>query len=130
MSEETVEVVRRMYEAWERSDYDAALALFDEDVITQRFGVDPGTWHGHEGLVDLVSKWVGTFEEYVLRAEEFIDTGERVLVRVAQEGRGKGSGAPVEGVFWFVHGVRGRQIVRFDMCVTKAQALEAAGLSE
>jgi ketosteroid isomerase-like protein len=65
-----------------------------------------------------------------MRGEQFIDAGDQVIVRVAQEGRGDDSGVPVTGTFWFVLGVRDRKVITFDMYATRAEALEAAGLSE
>jgi ketosteroid isomerase-like protein len=65
-----------------------------------------------------------------LRAEEFIDAGDHVVVRVAVEGRGSGSGAPVTGTAWVVYSVRGGKIAAIDMYVTRDQALEAVGLSK
>jgi hypothetical protein len=70
------------------------------------------------------------FDEFRLRADEFTDAGDRVVVRVVLEGRGTGSGAPVTATGWFVYGVRGSKLVTIDMYVTHEQALESAGLSE
>ena len=117
-----------MLEAWARGDFDAALALFDDGIVTRRAAPDPGTWHGHEGLVDVITKWVGTFDDFELTAEEFLDAGADVVVQVAQEGRGKGSGAPVKAKFWFVYTVGDGKIARFEMHVSRSRAMEAAGL--
>jgi hypothetical protein len=43
---------------------------------------------------------------------------------------GDESGVPVTATFWFVPGVRGRKVARFDMYAGREQALEAVGLSE
>jgi ketosteroid isomerase-like protein len=71
------------------------------------------------------------FDEFKMKAEEFIDAGDDVVVRVAQEGRGSDSGAPVTATFWFVFGVRdGKTVTTLDMYATREDALEAAGLRE
>ena len=108
MSQENVEVVRRGFEAWEGDDFGGLLALMDDDLVTRRLAPmpDPGTWHGPEGLIEVAAEWLETFDEFTMKAEEYIDAGDHVVVRVAQEGRGEGSGAPVTGTFWFVYGVR------------------------
>jgi hypothetical protein len=62
--------------------------------------------------------------------EEFIDAGDRVLVRVRQMARGAASGIPVEGEFWFVIEMRGRKAAKLSFYVRRADALEAAGLRE
>jgi len=108
MSQENVEVVRRGFEAWEADDLSGLLALLDDDLVTRRLApmADPGTWHGTEGLLEMVAEWMDAFDEFEMKAEEFIDAGDHVVVRVAQEGRGSDSGVPVTATFWFVHGVR------------------------
>jgi ketosteroid isomerase-like protein len=138
MSRESVELVRAAYEAWEPAwvsgthDLDELLALMDDALVcrTHPPAPDPGTWHGHQGFLEMSAEWTDAFDEFRLRAEEFIDAGERVVVRVVVEGRGSGSGAPVSGTGWFVYGVRDGKLVTIDMYVAREQALEAAGLSE
>jgi ketosteroid isomerase-like protein len=138
MSRENVEIVRNVYEAWEPAwasgteDLGELLALLDEALVTRRHAPwpDPGTWHGLQGFLDMSAEWTDTFDEFMMRGEEFIDAGDHVVVRVVGEGRGSGSGAPVTGTAWFVYGVRNGKLVTIDMYVTRDQALEAVGLSE
>jgi ketosteroid isomerase-like protein len=138
MSQENVEIVRKAYEAWEpawgsgTNDLGALLALMDDALVCRRHAPapDPGTWHGLQGFLDMSAELADIFDEFRLRAEEFIDAGDHVVVRVLVEGRGSGSGAPVTGTGWFVYGVRGGKIAAIDMYVTRDQALEAVGLSE
>jgi ketosteroid isomerase-like protein len=132
MSQENVEIVRRAFEAWSAGDVAAAFAAIDADVVARRLAPmpDPGTWHGHQGLLDVVADWMRTFEEFKMTGEEFIDAGDHVVVRVAQQARGAGSGVPVTATFWFVHWVRDGKMVTFDMYAARSQAFEAASLSE
>jgi hypothetical protein len=65
-----------------------------------------------------------------MRADEFIDAGEHVVVRVHQEGRGVGSGVPVMGTYWYLVRLRDGKGVSMEICASREQALEAAGLSE
>ena len=91
---------------------------------------DPGTWQGLEGMLAVLTEWTETFDEFTMKGEQFIDAGDQVIVRVAQEGRGDDSGVPVTGTFWFVLGVRDRKVVSLDMYAMREEAIEAAGLSE
>jgi len=133
-----VEIVRQGFDVWEAAwgsgtdDLGALLAIFDDDMVTRRLAPmpDPGTWHGLEGMLAVLTEWTDTFDEFTMKGEEFIDAGDQVIVRVAQEGRGDDSGVPVTGTFWFVLGVGNRKVVSLDMYATRAEALEAAGLSE
>ena len=97
MSEENVELVRRMYEAYHGGDAEGALAHFDPEVVADhsgRLGGEIG--HGREGLRRIITEWVGTFEEFREEVVEIRDLGRFVYVVATQRGRGKGSGVDVE----------------------------------
>jgi ketosteroid isomerase-like protein len=131
MSQENVEIVRRGFDAWEAGDLPALIALLDDDMVTRRHPpAPPGTWHGPEGAIEAAADWVEMFDQFTMKAEDYIDGGEHVVVRVAQEGRGTDSGVPVTATFWFVYGVRNGKLVTLDMHASRQEALEAAGLSE
>jgi ketosteroid isomerase-like protein len=49
---------------------------------------------------------------------------------IAMHGRGDGSGASFDAPAVFVHELRAGKVARMRAFTTKAQALEAAGLSE
>jgi ketosteroid isomerase-like protein len=133
VSQENVELVREAYEAWQAGDLDGFVSLFDDDVVTRRLAPlpDPGIWHGSDAMLAVIADWVDTFDGFAITEAEFIDAGEQVVTRLAQEGRIKGSGGePVPGTFWFVFGVRDGKLVTLDMYATRDEAIEAAGLSE
>jgi uncharacterized protein len=133
MSQENVDVVRRSFEAYVRGDVRASLADFDPDVVTRRVAPapDPQAYHGHDGLLQIVSDWTQDFDRFVATADELVDAGgDQVIARVHQEGYGKHSGAPVEAHFWFVYTLRDGRIIGLDMYMGKKQAFEAAGLRE
>jgi hypothetical protein len=133
MSEENVEVVQRMYDAWNRGDYESALSHFDPEVEWSEPPDNPGarTWHGPKGVQRALATWVGAFENYRFELRELIDCGDdKVLLAGWQSGRGKGSGAEVSEENFGVYTVKDRKIVRQQMFRHRAEALEAAGLSE
>src|SRR5215207_1922810 len=78
MSQENIEIVRRMYGAFHSGDADAALAHFDPDVVTDGSKAgrpDIGTGHGREQLRRIVTSWVGTWDEWREEVEEIRDLG-------------------------------------------------------
>ena len=82
MSQEDVEVVRRMYDAWNRRDEEEMLALSDPEVqyINSPTAVEPGTRHGTNELLAVVrTQWEflrdGSFE-----IDRIYDRGEEILV--------------------------------------------------
>jgi ketosteroid isomerase-like protein len=131
MSQENVEIVRRGYEAYARGDVAVMLADVDQAMVTYREEPDGATFNGRDGLLQAIAEWVEDFDEFVATAEELIDANDRqVVVHVHQMATGSQSGAPIEGDFWFVHTLRDSKVTRLDMFISRARALEAAGLAE
>ncbi len=131
MSQENVELVRRYWEAWQAGDLSGALEFLTDDVVThQVLGLETNTVHGKAEFLGLAVEWMEGFADWTIAAEEFIDAGDRVVVRNRHTGRGEASAAPVEAEYWFVYTVRDGEITRIDLHVSRSGALEAAGLSE
>ena len=131
MSQENVELVTRMYEAYARGDFETSLSCFDREIVmdaTHR--VDGVVGHGHEELVTILAEWIGTWDEWREELEEVRDVGDLVLVISTQRGRGKGSGVEWEGRFGMVYEVRGGKITHWTVFDDPRKALEAVGLSE
>ena len=129
---ENIELVRAAWEAFVRGDLVAALADAHPDAVAFRAPPlpDPQTYRGRAGVLQMYADWTAPFSEFEMQAEQFIGAGDRVVVEVWQRGRGRASGAVVEGRFWFVYTIAGRQIIRQDAFNTRAQAFEAAGLGD
>jgi ketosteroid isomerase-like protein len=130
MSEQNVEIVRSTYESFDRGDIDAVLSNADPALVTYRADPEAATWHGPDGFLQAMADWTEGFDQFRARAEEFIDAGDRVIVRVHQWALGQSNGAPVEADFWFVHSLTGGKVTRLDIFASKGPALEAAGLSQ
>ena len=133
MSQENVEIVRRMYDAYKRGDFESALAHFRPSVEWSEPLDNPGarTRHGRKGVERALVTWTGAFEDYRYELRELIDNGDdMVLLGAWQTGRGKGSGVEVSEENFCVFTLREGKIVRQQMFRHRAEALEAAGLRE
>lgn len=130
MSAENVEVIRRGWEAYERGDLAGALEAFTPDVVTVRDAalLDPGTYHGREGVLQSLFDWTESFDEFEQTVLGHTDAGDRVITRVRQEGKGTASGAPVAIDVWMVSTFREGKISRFEFFADEEKAREAAGL--
>jgi ketosteroid isomerase-like protein len=137
MSQENVEIVRKVYDAVARRDTDAVLTLYDPEVewdfsrhpFRGLMGGDVS--HGHEGLRRWFREWYEAWETLEDNLAELIDAGDKVISVVTTRGRGRASGVEVEltrhaGVWT----IRDGKIVRVVWFRTRADALKAAGLSE
>ena len=133
MSEENVEIVRRVYDAAAQRDADGIFALYDPEVEldASRLGLaDLDVYHGHDGLRSLFREFADTWGEIEYSYEELIDAGEQVVAVVTRHARGRASGVAVERPFTLVWTVRAGKVVRVVWFLTREEALEAAGLSE
>ena len=132
MSQENVEIVRRMYDAFYAGDVDRALSHFQPNVLVDASKARPdisiGNGRGHVNA--LVSRWVAAWDEWREEIEEIRDLGSRILVLSVQRGRGKGSGVEVEARYAMLYDLDGGEITSMRMYGKVAEALEAAGLSE
>jgi ketosteroid isomerase-like protein len=134
MSQENVAVVREHIEAFRQGDVRGALACFDPNVVwdpSRGDAVDVGVAHGGEEVDRTVRHYVGAFEDYDWKVERLTDLGPRaVLAVVTEEGRGRGSGAPVRQSFAVLYIVIDGKIARVTFFSSEDQALEAVGLRE
>jgi ketosteroid isomerase-like protein len=130
MSQENVEIVRRAvaYELYGVGDRAEAEAIFDPDVVINPS--EEGPSHGLDAIRDNIEHWKDAWQELEVTTEEFIDAGDRVLVTEHHRGRGRGSGIEVDTRFYVVYSLRNGKVARSDEYADRAEALEAAGLSE
>ena len=131
-----MDLVRASWEAWERGDMEAIFAFYDPDIVWDTTHYDlpgaSGVYHGHDGVRQFMRTWLASFESYYAHAEEFIDAGESVVVRLWQGGRGKQSGVEVKmPPYWQVYrlGETGRAL-RVDVYRDESEALKAVGLED
>jgi ketosteroid isomerase-like protein len=133
MSEQNVATVRAIWDAIARGDLDQAATLIPEDFVfdnTGSEGPDGQVFRGHEQLRAMVAGVMEVWDDLEILDLEYIDAGNQVIRVGGMRGRGKGSGVPVEAqaaqVWEFKDGVP----VSAKLYQSKAEALQAIGLSE
>jgi ketosteroid isomerase-like protein len=131
MSQENVEIVRRLMDAFRSGDYEGALAAYHPEVVCDATVRPEGrVYRGREGVAEAIRVWGGTWADWTWEIEELIDGGDRVLMVVRESGSGKGSGVPVVQQTFWVYTLRAGQIVHATVLIDRGEALEAAGLRE
>jgi ketosteroid isomerase-like protein len=137
MSQENVEIVRRVYEAIDRSDAVAVLSLYDPDVewdftrSSWRPFAEQDVYRGHKDIRNFIRERYEVWETIEDELRELIDAGDEHVVSVLlTRGRGRVSGLRVEGIHAGVWTIRARKIVRVVWLPSRSAALEAVGLSE
>jgi ketosteroid isomerase-like protein len=133
MSQENVDVVRRGIEAWNQRDLTTQLALYRSDAEidwSRSRGLLKGVYRGHQGIQTRWNEFWSTFEEVQLETHGFTPVGSsEVVVSNTAHLRGR-EGIEVIARSTFVYTVENGQITRLRMFQERAEALEAAGLSE
>ena len=115
MSEQNVEVVRRLFELYGSGGMEAALEVLDEEieiVIPPDMSAEPDSYYGHDGARRYFAGFEGMIEEVRYEALELILEGEHVLVRARLGGRGASSGLQVDLESVVVHTVEGGKVMR------------------
>jgi ketosteroid isomerase-like protein len=133
MPRENVEMVRRAFEAFNRGDLDSAVADIAPDCEYIPSGGIPDAddvYRGPEGYKRFIRWLRDEFDDARVEAHEFIETDDQVVVSLTNRGRGRQSGVEVSWHVWQVWAIRDAKVVRGQGFMSRAEALEAAGLSE
>jgi ketosteroid isomerase-like protein len=131
MAEENVELGYRAIDALNRRDLEALLELMDENVeAVSRIVAMEGGLHGHDGVRRWWKSWFDAFPDYRMEVVEMRDSGDVVVAALRAVGHGAGSDLPVDDNIFQATRWRDRKCVWWQVFRTKAEALEAVGLSE
>src|SRR3954452_12271572 len=103
----------------------ALLAILDDEVEWDCVAAFPEvvSYHGPRQVGEFFHEWTSGFDDFGFEAEEIIDAGDAVVVRLHQWGRGKDTGAEVENRTWQVFTFRGDKVIHCRGYATKSEAL-------
>jgi ketosteroid isomerase-like protein len=133
MSEENAKVARQTFDAIGRWDIDALLTFYDPDVeFLPLTGtrVESGGYIGHAGVRAYFEEVGEVWEAMRPHADDVRTVGDHVLLLGGCAVRGRGSGAESDSPMAWVLTVRDGKVVRHRGYASRAEALEAVGLSE
>jgi ketosteroid isomerase-like protein len=132
LSQENLEIPRRLIDAYTRGDVPSFLEELDPDVewIPIMAALEGRVYRGREGvrrwLDDLARDW----EYFQPVYEQYRDLGDGVLVLGRWRARGRVSGVELENqpATW-LYEIKNGKVVRMRTFTDRTEALEAAGLS-
>ena len=91
-----LDLVRRIFAAWECGDYRSADWAHREIEFVVADGPEPGSWRGLAGLTKGTRTWLSMWEDFHYTADRYFELdAERVLVLIKCGGRGKTSGLDI-----------------------------------
>jgi ketosteroid isomerase-like protein len=132
MSQENVEIVQRLYEAWARDEVPGPPELLDPDIeyVNPDGAIEPGTRRGLPAFVAAIEKLFEGWETWEMEPEQFCDVGDRVAVVTRYRAKARRSGVTVKGRESALLTVRDGKINRYEWFHGPGDALAAAGLAE
>jgi ketosteroid isomerase-like protein len=131
MSQENVEIVRKTLKGWNAGNMEVVRELYDPDVVmvVVRDWPEPGPFVGRDAMMRHLRQARDAFESDSLEfLSDLVAVGNRVIVRVAWHGVGRGPQSDMEWTNVFT--IRDGRILNVEYFWDHAQALEAAGLRE
>jgi ketosteroid isomerase-like protein len=132
MSQENVEIIRRIETAFNKRDVGGVLAEMHPDVEIELIGgfadiMGQSTFSGEEGARRFFVDWYATFKTVYTEQEQLLDVGADLSkFRATVEGSETPVELPIGSIFTFKAG----KIICVVAYYDRAEALEAARLSE
>src|SRR6476661_5991710 len=114
MSQENVEVITRMYRAWNSGDMDALVAVFDADVEVRpalSTFLQSSVYRGHEGVLAWYAETYEPWAEMIAEPRRYIEAGERTVVVVGLRARVPGGEVDLDAEIAHVLTIRDGRIV-------------------
>jgi ketosteroid isomerase-like protein len=128
MSQENVEIVRRVYDAWSRDELASELMADEIEYVNPPGAIEPGTRRGLAAFARAVEKTTDAWEFWQMQPERFEAVADRVAVLVRYRARGRGSGAEVEGRESALFTLSDGKVTRYEWFHGPADAFDAIGL--
>jgi ketosteroid isomerase-like protein len=131
MSQENVELARRSVDAINQRDLDAYLALMEDNIeAISRLAVIEGAFQGHDGIRHWWQTLFDIWPDFTAQVVELHPFGDLTLGSALLRGHGAGSDIPWDWTVYTVARWRRGKCVWWGNYSTRAEALEAASLSE
>jgi ketosteroid isomerase-like protein len=132
VSQENVEIVRRMIRAFEDRDAEALVECCSPkcEFLLPRNLLEGGSYRGHEGVGRMLADAYATWEAFRIDVQDVRTTGNCVVVLSHTTNVGKGSAPAITYRYAYLARMLDGKIVYFRPYQSHAEALEAVGLSE
>jgi ketosteroid isomerase-like protein len=142
MSEQNVELVKRLLEMFARREHEAVFEFYDPDIEwdASNFGMDSasgvpddlrGIYHGHEGVRTYWRRWLQAWADLDFEVHDVVDGGDDVVALIRNQRQwGRRSGIVTEmPPYGLVFTIRDGKVIRWRAFSDERSALMAAGLT-
>jgi ketosteroid isomerase-like protein len=131
MSQENVEVVRKIYDAFEAGDIEGLLSWVDPEIefdLSDRLP-DEGLHRGREAYRQFLTRTFELWADFRVEVEDLIDAGDAVVAIIHTTATGRVSGIEIDERVGHVFWLRDDIPCRFKVFSDRNEALAAVGLS-
>jgi len=129
MSQENVQVIRELYEAFGRGDVPTVLGKMDQSIEWNEaenfIYADRNPYVGPLAVLEAVLMRFGAeWEGFTVTPEEWLDAGDRIVVLGTYSGTHKATGRQLRAQFAHIWSVREGRVVRFQQYTDTKQFAE------
>jgi ketosteroid isomerase-like protein len=140
MSQENVELVRRLLGMFAKREHEAVFEFYDPDIEWIASAAFPGThgdsddlqgvYLGHDGVRTYWRRWLQAWSDLDFEVQDVLDGGDEIVALISNQRQwGRRSGIPIDiPPYGLVFTIRDGQVVRWRSFPDQDSALEAAGL--
>jgi ketosteroid isomerase-like protein len=130
MSQENVQLIRGLYEAFGTGDIAAVLGQMDQTIEWREaenfIYADRSPYVGPQAILEGVFMRLGSeWTSFTVTPEEWLDAGHQVVVLGTYSGTNKATGSSVRAQFAHIWAVRGQRVVRFQQYTDTKQFADA-----
>jgi ketosteroid isomerase-like protein len=133
MSQEAIEIVRQVFDAFNSERIERVLELTDPDFeveVPPELSAEPDVYRGHDGVRRYFESFQDAMEEIRFESEGFWDAGESVVAAMLITAKGRRTAIPVEQRITAVWSIRDGRALRVKVFASCSEALDEVGLTE
>jgi ketosteroid isomerase-like protein len=129
MSEESIEVARRSFEAWNRGDTETWIESWDEEAEfhPMRARLEGGAYRGHQGLRRFISEMSEEWDEVRFEVDSIQEAGQMLVATGRVSAKGRASGIDLDVPLALVGRVCAGKIAYSRFYPSPEEAFRAAG---
>lgn len=116
MSLENLEIVRRLYAAWDRGEHPGPAELLDPEIeyVNPAGAIEPGVKRGRVGFAQAVANTLEGWSSWQMEPESFEASGNQVAVSVRFRARARRSGIEFQGRESALVTLRNGRVIRYE----------------
>jgi ketosteroid isomerase-like protein len=133
MSQDDVEIVQQIFDAFNSEDIDLILSFTHSDFeveVPADFSAEPDTYRGHDGMRRYWESFRDAMEEIRFQPERLWDAGRAVVVVMHVTAKGRQTAIPVEQRLVGLWTICDGKAMRVRVYGSQSEALRAVGLTE